>query len=1310
MSCSATRVIFQTFRLAALVGLAVLVWQPDSQAQQAGKAPQALVLQRGTELLEVWRPDQHLYVKGNVGVDATRLAQLQTWLAANGPHWTVLLMDHAQGEVYRDDDGHNHSGASAVEFAVGRGLPKLGGFAARKDPRTGQGDGAALVILLKERKFYYSGSETQDRRGLGGEHWNGDLDRPAFRAMSNGRRLVDAVEATVKEVNTRLARRLQSEQRERERQMRQAQQRLDQAARIVGELAADLASLGREVAAFKTKFPQAAQGDLARFDLALLNDSLKAAESSLAAGAPGEALQRASPVTEFVAAQRSALVSYEAAPAEFEALNAEIGNVKPGREGWGADRLELAVQELEAAQAAHRRGEGAYLGHLENARGSLRSAHEELRRAAAELRAEIARDEAIRQEAQRARERAWRVAKTAAGALALALIGLAIFLNRRRRVFRQEGEKLIATWESGFEDKTDELFALLDRTTVVVGSAIDLPKRGYTGETSRLGKQTIEDVDQLFIMSSTVARLLGEARLQVFPKYGFQRVYNWFGTARYRRAMRGLRDDLITFSPEDGIELLSRDVMRSGKPESLLGKLESYQPFALSFPKLIEEFDRRAQRATAALDLIENSWASISSDLEAVRQSVDQTCRFEDEILLEARGSDRLFLLENVFSQLLPSAQADLDAAVVQGETDPVGALAEPLPEARRKAGDAAALCELVLETRRVRFPAMREEMRKLEAAGHGTRWVGNFLTELSHRAEEIAAQATRSPVADEQQLLADQLEKLERRCVRARELAARLAETAGKEIDAVRDAVRTAREEIGTALELAQDLVLREGGLDPDVLLREADELQVAASLAIDRGGVDAAAAALDEVAALMKQGIDLVAMTRASFVGHATESEKRDAETRALAEGVGRHRAILDSLISSYEASALELSAGDPSHPTPGVSITDHIAKAERDLAEARERHDDAQAAYREARLIEASSLLAYIGDLQHRVAALFEEIREREERIAKREQSNAQALRQLDDEAAAMASGVADHRTMQATIDAFDEARRELESARMRVAMTPGDPFNAGDLLEQVKRKLAVVRNMAASDRDLFDELTRSLQEAASYLSKAKDVSRRSADDQIPDSRRISELQEEVEKLILAKARCERGLKEAHGDWVALDRDADEIAAQAARSTAEMRGELETAEAAVAAIRAAAASVREAGSWVGSYGVRIAGSPGANRLHEARAALMNGRYLKANRYADDAGRAARQSISAARNEEDRKRRAAAQQAAAARRRSSFASSSSSSSGSSFSFGGGGSSSGGGSFGGSSGSSSSGMGGSSFSSGGSGMGSSGW
>ena len=238
-----------------------------------------------------------------------------------------------------------------------------------------------------------------------------------------------------------------------------------------------------------------------------------------------------------------------------------------------------------------------------------------------------------------------------------------------------------ATWERGFEDKTDQLFELLDRTTVVVGSEIDLPNRGYTGETLRLGKQTIEDVDQLFIMSSTVARILGEARLEVYPKYGFQRIYNRFGISRYQSAMRKLRDDLITFSPVDGIELLSREKVRRGKPESLLGKLESYEPFALTFPKLVEEFNRRAERATGALDLIEDSWASISGEFDDVRRAVNEAGGFEEEIL--ADGGDGLFPLLAVFVDLLPSAQADLDSAVSLGASDPVGALAGPLPAAR---------------------------------------------------------------------------------------------------------------------------------------------------------------------------------------------------------------------------------------------------------------------------------------------------------------------------------------------------------------------------------------------------------------------------------------------------------------------------------------------------------------------------------------------------------------------------------------------------------------------------------------------------
>ena len=1145
-------------------------------------------------------------------------------------------MAHAEGETYRDRDGYNHSGAEAIEYSVGQGLPGLGGYAAQRDERSGEANGAALVILLRERQFFYSGSEAQDRRGLGRESWNGDLDRPAFRAMSDGRRVIDAVKGTVNEIGSRLTRRLQSEQKERERQMRLAQQRLAEAGRVVGELSGAIDSLETDVQSFRQENP-AARGNLATPEIPILRDAAEAARAALAAGAPSEALQLAEPVAEFVAAHRRALVSYGQAPAEFEALNAEISKIIPGREGWGADRLDLAREELSKAQLDHRAGESAYHDHLENAREALRSAREELRRAAENLRAEMARDEALQRQAEISRQRGWRLAKVLGAGLALALGGLGYFLNRRRRPAKAEAEKLVASWDGGFGDKTDQLFALLDRTTVVVGSEIDLPKRGYTGDTLRLGKQAIEDVDRLFIMSSTVARLLAEARGEVYPKYGFQRILNFFGTSRYHSALSKLRDERITFSPGDGIELLSREQIRSGKPETLLGTLESYEPFALSFPSLMEEFNRRAARATTTLDLIEKSWASITNELDGVRLRINAGGGFEAEIAAES-DADGMFPLECVFSVLIPSAQQDLDAAVAQGATDPVGALAGPLPSARRKADEATALCELVAEARRVHFPAMRDQMRRLESGGHGIAWVGRFLTQFSEQAEEIAAQGAQAPVADEIGRLRNQIAHLEDSCSRAWELSVRLAGTAGKEIEAVRGAVDAARLEIGAALGIAPEAVMREHGLDPDRLLREADELRAAASLAIDRGGVDAAAAALDEVAALMREGLDLVAMTRASFDGHAEDYEARERETKSLASELERHREILDSLKANYEASVLELSAGDPSYPIPDASIGNHISDSERELDETRECLLAGRGAFGDARLIEASSLLAHIGDLHHHVSGLFGEIRDREERILKVEQSNARLLRQLDEESANMVAGIDDHRTTAPTIAAFEAARRDLESARLRVDSTPGDPFKAAAQLDEVQRQFEVARSLAQADREMFDELSRSLQESASHLAKAKDISQRASDDRIPDSERIVQLQEVIGKLFLEQVRCERELKQAHGDWPALDRAADGIAASAARANAEIRGELEKAEAAVAAISSAADSVREAGGWVGSFGGRVFGSPGANGLHEARAALMSGRYLKAHRQADDAGRAARQAIVEARQEEDR------------------------------------------------------------------------
>ncbi len=133
-------------------------------------------------------------------------------------------MDSAAGERFDTPDGRRYFDLDAAEHALGYGLSNQTEFGTLEHPVTREKDGAIFAIFLRERKFSYFASDAQDRRGLGESNWIGQLDRPAYRAMTSGGRIVDAVRDTVSNINRQLNDRIQAEanaaRRAREEQQR----------------------------------------------------------------------------------------------------------------------------------------------------------------------------------------------------------------------------------------------------------------------------------------------------------------------------------------------------------------------------------------------------------------------------------------------------------------------------------------------------------------------------------------------------------------------------------------------------------------------------------------------------------------------------------------------------------------------------------------------------------------------------------------------------------------------------------------------------------------------------------------------------------------------------------------------------------------------------------------------------------------------------------------------------------------------------------------------------------------------------------
>ena len=125
---------------------------------------QPAVFKEVTQMVDGWQPDQHLYVRGNLGVSEKSLDSLEKWLDENGKNWTVVFMSNANDQSWKDTRGVSYYGMDAVENAVGRGLANNEKFASMVDGSDGKQNGAIFVLFLEERKFSYFGEEVYDVR------------------------------------------------------------------------------------------------------------------------------------------------------------------------------------------------------------------------------------------------------------------------------------------------------------------------------------------------------------------------------------------------------------------------------------------------------------------------------------------------------------------------------------------------------------------------------------------------------------------------------------------------------------------------------------------------------------------------------------------------------------------------------------------------------------------------------------------------------------------------------------------------------------------------------------------------------------------------------------------------------------------------------------------------------------------------------------------------------------------------------------------------------------------------------------------
>lgn len=997
------------------------------------------------ETIERWKPEAHIYVMGDVGLQDAALADLEAWLKDR--QWTVLLVQDAAGQQFQEVGGGIRGEQEAIEYGTGQGIARAPGFAP---------DGAILSIVLAQRALYYTAGPERDSRGLGEAAFRDNLDQWAIAALRNGGDLVSAVKDTVTNVDTRLEWAIFQEQA-------QAAEMLAQARRQIEAAEAAITLVEEKAAALRSAPPHPQEG-LALPGTAPLREETERARSLLEKS-PVDARQVADQVIWNAEALKGRIDLYPAGAVTLDGLRNRLQRLERHEfaEG-GRNEIRHASQVLAGAHELYRRADPDYVRQLDQSEAALSHAEAAVRRAE-------------EQEAFRSSLFSF------LGLILLSvLVRIAWRLNRRRRPVKKEAESLLASWQTALDRKLEVLFGELEQRVGWLVGPVSGDGRRFSGETAELARQVRSDVGSLAILWTSAHAVLEQARERIRPRRPWPVLRNLFFAGNYRRGLALLRDEPVPFDPVEGLPRLFEGE-RTWR-DDLLGNLTDYEPFRKSFEELMEEFHSRAARAAGALDELEAALNELPPLLKKAHERIWQA-EFQKDFLQGAGAGDGLFLVPALFSEVLTAGTAALTDAQGTAASDPVATRKGSAALAERLAAEGWRLAGLCRSVRSGVMPALQAAEGRLQEAGFPIAWIGEWLRFLSGRAAELAVRTTREPVLPEIERLAVDLAVLQTRAEHAVELAGRLAETRAR-VSSEEARVDLSRREMGTALGLDAEILLREKGADPSERLADAAAEAGEAETRLGRGEVDEAAAALERANWLASETAAIVEASLQTFAARETGVEEQRAETERIAALVPEHELVLAGTREAFAESALSLGPGDEVHPGADGTVGDNAEEAREEVASARGKLDGAAAEIRAGRMLAAASLLRQVRGHQEQAGFRLAEIAAKRARLDRAREENRGLLGVMEVRVADAGPELSgDARIRPQTLAAFEEVAANVWTAREGVDTGKEDPLRIGEDLVAARAGLdRIDGTLAPADRKLY-------REAAALLDRARAV---------------------------------------------------------------------------------------------------------------------------------------------------------------------------------------------------------------------------
>ncbi|MEI8214081.1 MAG: hypothetical protein WCI02_18165, partial [Planctomycetota bacterium] len=1221
------------------------------------------------DVIQRWSPDQHLYVKGDLGVTQEKLNELQKWLSKEAPHWTVVLMNEAAGERFIAADGRAYTGFEAVNHALGKGLTNRTAFGQLENAATHETDGAIFALFLKERKFSYFASEAQTRRGLGSARWLGELDQPAFRAMRGGGRITDAVKDTVRSIDQRLDRMIKSEaeaafneQLERERDFQEAKESVAHLREVVAQIVTAKEEFNQE--------QKGATGALAQPPIQEWKEKLDRTQAGLSKSNAKESLQPLKQLGDELDSYLNGYAAYQGFENNRKDIEKDLVNLAAGPNQVAAAKVAEIRKILEQAERKRVNGD-MELNDL------FREADQKVTEGERLIDAEKKRIED-----QKSRNRLIaQVASTVAAATA-ALTGFILWLfNRKRKPAMDRAHETLRQRAESVDKETDGIDQIFDKSTELLGSRERVKERGYTGLTRDLSIGALDDIDDLFIMTKELRRVISDARGLVEPKAMWDQLVNTFSASRFEECVRHLSGKPLTFTRATGIPRVVMDIVRQ-RAKDAGEEIPKDVPdeVVLTFDEIFEAIKSRRHRATSSLKTLEDSLSEVNDELDRC-QSELQAIVDHEKTLSDATATDGLFHVPNDFDVLIPSVQKDLADAESLATLDAVSAMQGPVLLASRKLSEAKALGDSISSFRANELLEFLKLSKDLQALGYPTQWIEAELRQRSEWANRLFEQCSRESIEvgfGEWKLSMAQLLERAKEALR---LAEHLKTETSPRIETLVTEISQARGDLSKQLKLPETKVLVEPQLNPDGALVQARRNLEAASTLLRQGKVEACQSAIQGCDAEVGKAVQWIESSKVSVKKFDSTLTKERSRLQETMERCHRLSGLLRDAERNYSGAALRLAYTSTEAPSPswdapssespiteyekaeavqekldstqgnqtadidtaasaiadeGVNLgsdraTQLLDRAEALAAQCRTIHDAAQSDFQRGYVLAAMQQVQDAGTLIAQMDRRLQRVEEHLQKLEKQVVDNQQILVTCVGAVQRLQDFERDRMVTMPTLQQIADVTNQLGQVQKQYSdrTSRTNPFEFAQLLLFFQKRIAELEGMVVSDRHGFAEASRAVDGAVRQWNVAKQFVQQSRTDNIPDSPATTEGIRRVDVLERSVLGVQRDIATDHGDWQDVVRRAAELQSDLASTSKQLSSELQSASQALQAFQVASESVYNAEHWTGPWGLRIKDSPGIRPLETARGQLQNGNYAAVLEFSRQAQQAAQIAI---------------------------------------------------------------------------------